>query len=188
MAQYAFTFTSGDTVTPTKINDARTVSEIVDADIKSDAAIAGSKLADGAITDAKVDASAAIAGTKIDPLVAAGTYTPTVTADTNVTSVGSVRIFQWMRVGSVVTVSGSANLTPTTAGSAARIFISLPIASTFTEFAQLTGVSSVNTSTSSRGYGAVLADMATGTRASVNFYPEHTAGRDYNFHWTYQII
>jgi len=167
MAQYAYTFTSGDIVTPTKLNDARTVSEIVNADIKSDAAIAG---------------------TKIDPLVAAGTYTPTVTADTNVTSVGSVRIFQWMRVGSVVTVSGSANLTPTTAGSAARIFISLPIASTFTEFAQLTGVSSVNTTTSSRGYGAVLADMATGTRASVNFYPEHTAGRDYNFHWTYQII
>jgi hypothetical protein len=67
MAQYAFTFTSGDTVTPTKLNDARTVSEIVDADIKSDAAIVGSKLADGAITNAKVDAAAAIAGTKIAP-------------------------------------------------------------------------------------------------------------------------
>jgi hypothetical protein len=167
MAQYAFTFTSGDTVTPTKLNDARTVSEIVDADVKSDAAIAG---------------------TKIDPLVAAGTYTPTVTADTNVTSVGSVRIFQWMRVGGVVTVSGSAVITPTTAGSHARIFISLPIASTFTEFAQLTGAASINTSSSSRGYGAVTADMATGTRASVNLYPEHTNGRDYNFHWTYQII
>jgi hypothetical protein len=45
MAQYAFTFTSGDTVTPTKLNDARTVSEIVNADIKSDAAIAGTKIA-----------------------------------------------------------------------------------------------------------------------------------------------
>jgi microcystin-dependent protein len=49
MAQYAFTFTSGDTVTPTKLNDARTVSEIVDADIKSDAAIAGTKLADDSV-------------------------------------------------------------------------------------------------------------------------------------------
>jgi hypothetical protein len=45
MAQYAFTFSSGDTVTPTKLNNARTVSEIVDADIKSDAAIAGTKIA-----------------------------------------------------------------------------------------------------------------------------------------------
>jgi hypothetical protein len=45
MASYAYTFTSGDTVTPTKLNNARTVSEIVNADIKSDAAIAGTKVA-----------------------------------------------------------------------------------------------------------------------------------------------
>jgi hypothetical protein len=45
MASYAYTFTSGDTVTPTKLNNARTVSEIVNADIKSDAAIAGTKIA-----------------------------------------------------------------------------------------------------------------------------------------------
>jgi hypothetical protein len=65
MASYAYTFTSGDTVTPTKLNNARTVSEIVNADIKSDAAIAGSKLENGAITDAKVSASAAIALSKL---------------------------------------------------------------------------------------------------------------------------
>jgi D-serine deaminase-like pyridoxal phosphate-dependent protein len=45
MANYAYTFASGDTVTPTKLNNARTVSEIVNADIKSDAAIAGTKIA-----------------------------------------------------------------------------------------------------------------------------------------------
>lgn len=45
MASYGYTFTSGDTVTPTKLNNARTVSDIVNADIKSDAAIAHSKLA-----------------------------------------------------------------------------------------------------------------------------------------------
>jgi hypothetical protein len=45
MASYNYTFTSGDTVTPTKLNNARTVSEIVNADIKSDAAIAGTKVA-----------------------------------------------------------------------------------------------------------------------------------------------
>jgi microcystin-dependent protein len=44
MAQYAFTFTSGDTVTPTKLNDARTVSEIVDADIDPAAGIVSTKL------------------------------------------------------------------------------------------------------------------------------------------------
>lgn len=45
MATYAYTFTSGDTVTPTKLNNARSVSEIVNADIKSNAAIAGTKIA-----------------------------------------------------------------------------------------------------------------------------------------------
>jgi hypothetical protein len=40
---------------------------IKNASIASDAAIAGSKLADGAITNSKVDAAAAIAGTKIAP-------------------------------------------------------------------------------------------------------------------------
>jgi len=59
MATYAYTFTSGDTVTPTKLNNARTVSEIVNADIKSDAAIAGSKLADNSVTQAKLAAGVA---------------------------------------------------------------------------------------------------------------------------------
>jgi hypothetical protein len=45
MASYAYTFTSGDTVTPTKLNNARTVSEIVNADISATAAIAGTKIA-----------------------------------------------------------------------------------------------------------------------------------------------
>jgi hypothetical protein len=65
------------------LNSARTVSEIVNADIKSDAAIALSKLAtgalpaaitvasdnlvDGTIVNADINASAAIAGTKVAP-------------------------------------------------------------------------------------------------------------------------
>jgi hypothetical protein len=45
MANYAYTFVSGDTVTPTKLNNARTVSEIVNADVSATAAIAGTKVA-----------------------------------------------------------------------------------------------------------------------------------------------
>jgi microcystin-dependent protein len=54
MASYSYTFVSGDTMTPTKLNNARTVSDIVNADIKSDAAIAGSKLADDSVALAKL--------------------------------------------------------------------------------------------------------------------------------------
>jgi hypothetical protein len=45
MASYNYTFTSGDTVTPTKLNSARTVSEIVNADVSATAAISGTKVA-----------------------------------------------------------------------------------------------------------------------------------------------
>jgi hypothetical protein len=44
MATYGHTFTSGDTLTPTKLNAARTVTEIVNADINASAAIAGTKI------------------------------------------------------------------------------------------------------------------------------------------------
>lgn len=85
MASYSYTFTSGDTVTPTKLNAARTVSEIVNADVASAAAIDKTKIsgtaitaadsgtvtsamiADGTIVNADINASAAIAGTKITP-------------------------------------------------------------------------------------------------------------------------
>ena len=45
MPSYKHTFTSGQTVTPARLNDARDVFDIVNADIKSDAAIAGTKIA-----------------------------------------------------------------------------------------------------------------------------------------------
>jgi hypothetical protein len=68
-----YSWTSGEVVTPAKMNSAAaptaalTAGTIVNADISASAAIAGSKLADNAITNAKVDAAAAIAGTKIAP-------------------------------------------------------------------------------------------------------------------------
>lgn len=45
MASYAHTFVSGETVTPAKLNNARTVSDIVNADVSASAAIAHTKLA-----------------------------------------------------------------------------------------------------------------------------------------------
>jgi hypothetical protein len=60
MASYAYTFSSGDTVTPTKLNNARTVSEIVNADIGAAAAINLSKLETGALPTAITVATANI--------------------------------------------------------------------------------------------------------------------------------
>lgn len=68
----------------------------------------------------------AITGTA-NQYVASGTYTPALTNVTNVTA-STARKCQYMRVGNVVTVSGSLDITPTLAA-LATIGISLPIAS-----------------------------------------------------------
>lgn len=62
------TFVSGETVTPTKLNelvDLATVTNIVNADISASADIAGSKLADNAVTTAKIN-NAAVTAAKLD--------------------------------------------------------------------------------------------------------------------------
>ena len=59
MASYNYTFQSGDGVTPTRLNDARTISAIQTADI-SDAQITTAKIADKACTAAKVDDGAVV--------------------------------------------------------------------------------------------------------------------------------
>ncbi len=59
--------------------------------------------------------------------VGSGTYTPTLTNVTNITS-STAKKCQWQRVGNVVHVSGSVDITPTLAA-AATVGISLPIAS-----------------------------------------------------------
>lgn len=60
MASYGYTFNSGDGVTPTRINAARTISDIVNADVSASAAIDLSKLATGALPTAITVASANI--------------------------------------------------------------------------------------------------------------------------------
>jgi hypothetical protein len=85
------TFTSGETVEPADLHqlvDDATVTGIVNADVSATAAIAGSKLADGAITNAKVDAAAAIAGTKVAPAFGAQDITVS-TANRSITNTGN---------------------------------------------------------------------------------------------------
>jgi hypothetical protein len=65
MASFKHTFTSGQTVTPARLNDARDVFDIVNADISATAAIAATKLASDSITNTQIKSDAAIAGSKL---------------------------------------------------------------------------------------------------------------------------
>jgi len=63
------------------------------------------------------------------PVLTSGTYTPTASAATNLDSTPTMTQAQYMRVGNVVTVSGSFTADPTTTTLATAFEISLPVAS-----------------------------------------------------------
>jgi hypothetical protein len=120
--------------------------------------------------------------------ITSGTYSPTITNTTNV-SASTNNGAQYMRVGNVVTVSGTMDVTITTAaGTATDIGISLPIASNFANGNQASGIVSVSSS-SGTGYssGYIFSD-ATNDRARVNFNAAASGTRTLQYHFTYQII
>lgn len=89
--------------------------------------------------------------------VASGTYTPTATTVLNVSAV-TVTDAQYMRVGSVVTVSGTISIDAVATG-VAQVRMTLPIASNLSWSHQLAGVV-VTMTTSPSQYGAVYGDAA----------------------------
>ena len=115
----------------------------------------------------------------------ASTYTPSLTNVTNVTA-STAFICQYMRIGSVVTVSGKVNIDPTAAAATpAELGMSLPIASNFTTEEQCggTAVSEIASTYPVR----ILAD-AVNNRASFKFLAGTTSNDSYSFTFTYQII
>ena len=72
------------------------------------------------------------------PLLSNGTYTPTLTAVTNVAA-STANACQWLRVGNTVTVSGSVAVTATAVSTDTEIGISIPVASNFARGANVGG-------------------------------------------------
>lgn len=99
MATYGYTFTSGDTVTPTKLNNARTVSAIQTADISdaqittdklADSSVTSAKIADGTIVNADINASAAIVDTKLATISTAGKVANSATTATSANTASAI--------------------------------------------------------------------------------------------------
>jgi len=111
-----------------------------------------------------------------------GTYTPTLTNLVNLDGSTAYEC-QYMRVGDVVTVSGSIDLDPTAAG-AAVIGISLPIASNFATSRPCIGVGSAITLTETF---AIYAD-ATNDRAEMQGVAVGTSSHAICFTFTYRVI
>jgi hypothetical protein len=115
-----------------------------------------------------------------------GTYTPTATGTANISSVTPAS-WSYMRVGSVVSMSGSITITPTAAASTLTSFrFSLPIAS---NFASQVGAGGTGATTAvSPGMFANCSPDSTNDQISVAFYSNSTSSQIWYFTVTYLII
>ena len=117
-----------------------------------------------------------------DQYIASGTYLPTGTIETNIDSFTAYDC-QWLRVGNVVTVSGSINIDAALATTTTELRLSLPISS---EFASVLSCGGNGTSHASSHYFSIFSDNVNKgvTFKSANM---NTANTTYSFSFTYLI-
>jgi hypothetical protein len=115
--------------------------------------------------------------------ISSGTYTPTLTSVTNVTSTTAYQC-QYMRVGNVVTVSGKVYIDPVSTG-LVEVGVSLPIASSISN--DYEGGGTINTAENSNMSGAIGGDP-TNDRVQIGIQAPSSAGYNYFFTFTYQVL
>lgn len=114
-----------------------------------------------------------------------GTYTPTFTNTSNVSSFGTVNSASYMRVGDMVTVSGRVYVNPISANVNTQFRMTLPVSTTFSLFAELGGV--LYSKNSQSLGGAILADT---TYEQARFQYINTSdiyGREFAFIYMYRL-
>jgi hypothetical protein len=123
-----------------------------------------------------------INGAAVTPPITSGTYTPTITNVTNVTS-SSALVCQWLRIGNVVTVSGSVDVDPVATGVSTVIRLSLPVASNFATAGQLGGSCGNVAFTSSH-----VGPDAINDAARLEFFTSFASVNSISFTFTYLVV
>jgi hypothetical protein len=114
-----------------------------------------------------------------------GTYTPTLTNGTNVSSSSSA-VCQWLRVGNTVTVSGRISVTHPSGVTPTDIGVSFPVASAITLAIQCAGTA-VSSDTVSTLAGEVYGD-ATNDRATILYTSASAGANALTFQFTYLVV
>lgn len=112
-----------------------------------------------------------------------GSYTPTLTAVSNV-SASTTGLCVYSRVGDVVTVSGAINVTATAAGASTVIGISLPIPSNIGGSTDLGGCAASAGVQQSAGIDGDL----TNDRAQMRYISVDTGARGMFFSFCYRVL
>lgn len=179
-----------------KVNTTRTAVTIQDADstisasiftlLKSNAAAAIAHFqSDGRIQLPSIHNNAGSHNTTGE--IASGTYTPTLTHIGNVTS-SSASGFKWLRVGQVITVTGSLSITPT-AGveTVTTIAVSLPIPSDFTDVNDGSGVGIANLNLTQSPRPASFVADTVANRVEMSFYSLLATSVVYKVNFQYEV-
>jgi hypothetical protein len=123
----------------------------------------------------------AVTGTT-NQYIASGTYTPSITNTTNIDA-STARVCQWLRVGNVVSVSGSVSIDPTAATN--TVFqISLPIASNLAQAWNAGGVGSAGAA----HVNVYLSANATDDVVTAGYTTVVTGAEEITFSFTYVIL
>ncbi len=123
-----------------------------------------------------------------DGNVFSGSYTPSqVSTNTNVAAV-TYSACQYMRVGSVVTVSGQVEIDPTTAATNTIVLMSLPIASNFSAARQLGGAGLSTSVVNYASQAAMFFANSTNDCVEIRLNPASASAVTYAFSFTYQVI
>ena len=138
----------------------------------------------GILTSSDMHNNALAQGNSSAQQVRSGTYTPTLTNVTNITTSTAYK-FQWMRVGNVVTVSGRVNIQNTATG-ASELGISLPIASDIGATTDCVGSAPGSTSGILDDVGWVIGD-ATNNRAAMQSTAVGIGAHDHWVSFTYEV-
>jgi hypothetical protein len=116
--------------------------------------------------------------------IASGTYTPTMASGALASGITAEKA-QWIRVGNVVTVTGAFIVTPTGTGQMI-VTTTLPIASTFTADADVSGCAACDDSNADQVMG-VRSSSSDRTKAMFIRTIGNTTQRHYTYTYTYEV-
>lgn len=149
--------------------------------------LAANNLSDVANTTTSRDNLGAAKASDVATLLAlnlsSGTYTPTLTAVANVGASTAYQC-QWLRVGSVVSVSGRLDIDPTLPAVSTQLGISLPVASNLATAQNCAGVAFASGVAS---MGAAILGDATLDRAQLQYVASDVTNQAMYFTFTYLV-
>ena len=138
---------------------------------------------DGRVSGNKLHNVGSVTGTT-DQFIASGTYTPTVSNTTNITSTSNIAAI-WIRVGNVVTVGGTIDIQPTAGSVLTSLTLTLPIASAFSGTGRAYGTFA-RTTTAGLAGGVSSDTVNNGAKLSV-MMDGILAFLTYSFSFTYTV-